>query len=239
MPAPPLTNNFETQIADGTVITTANSDDGTPSAGDAFSAITGSPTFSTTQAHLGTLSMRIDTTGTYAETHAAWTGLGSITTSVWFRAYVYLTAFPVATVLRLFTARTAANANSGFLSMTTAGKLQGLNAAQSGTGQTIATVAIALDQWVRIEWRVVSSATVGELEWWLYNNPEAPIGSYTDHQIGTGLVLGANTDGIRWGPSTVTGPANFVYYTDDVAVSTVAQIGGQPLAPTPIAWVAA
>ena len=220
MPAPPLSNTFESGQPDGTVISAGNSGGG---AGTAFSVITGSPTYSVTHVKAGSLAMSVDTTGTYAETHVAWTGLGSFTTNVWFRTYMYLTANPVATQPRLLCARTSAAANSGFVTMTTAGLLQSMNAAQAGSGT--GTVPVALNQYIRVEWRILSSTTVGESEWWLYNTPEAPIGSFDDHTNTTGMVLGANTDGIRYGAATATGPANFHFWMDDVAVSSTGQVG--------------
>ena len=218
MPAPPLSHTFDSDQADTTVITTGNSVTG----GNAFSAITGSPTYSATNARSGTLAMGIDTTAA-VENHADWTGLGSITTSVWFRAYCYFTANPTAQSVRLIGARTSAAANSGFVVLETAGTLRGMNAAQTGIGSSSA--AISLNQWIRVEWRIVSSTTVGELEVWLYNNPEDPIESFTSHLTNTAAVLGANTDGVRYGSATATGPASYIFWMDDIAVSSTSQIG--------------
>jgi hypothetical protein len=135
--------------------------------------------------------------------------------------------------VRFNAVRTSAAANSAFLTINTGTNvLRSMNAAQSGVGSS-GTVAITLSQWVRIEWRVVSSTTVGESEWWLYNTADAPIDSFDDHVATTGLVLGANTDGIRFGPTTANGPNSFVCWMDDVAVSTRGQIGPSlaPLTP--------
>jgi hypothetical protein len=231
MPALPLANTFESGQPDTTVITTGNSGG---AAGTAFNAVTGSPTFSTAQVKNGERSMRFDTTGTYAQTHCDWTALGSITTSVWIRFYLYLTANPVTTVPRMICIRTSGAANSVFLAMTTGGLLQVLNAAQAGAAT--GSVAVALNQWVRIEARFLSSTTVGEGEWWLYNNPDAGIDSPSDHNSATSMVNGANSDGIQWGPTTVTGPANFVGEIDDVAISSAGRIGTGAPPPVP-SWV--
>lgn len=220
MPAPPILNTFESGQPDTTVITTANSGG---DAGTAFNAITASPTFSTTQAHSGTLAMRWDTTATFAQIHADWTGLGSITTSVWFRFYLYLTANFSGSAPRLIGVRTSTPGNSAFLSMSSTGQLNAMNAAQTGLGA--GSVAVNLNAWVRIEFRVLSSTTVGEFEWWLYNTPEAPIDSFDETKLHTAQVLGANTDGVQWGPTTVTGPNSWVGFFDDVAVSRQEQIG--------------
>jgi hypothetical protein len=218
---PPLANTFESGQADGTAITTANSGG---AAGDAFSAVTGAPPFSTAHAKSGSLAMKFDTTATFAQKHVDWTGFGiAADVDVWYRVYLYISANP-ASGPRLFCVRKSSPAgNSAFISITTAGKVQGMNAAQSGVAT--GTVSVALNQWVRIEFRVRSSTTIGQIEWWLYNTPDAPLGSHDDTASATGLVLGANTDGIMWGPNTVTGPANWVGWLDDPAVSTSGQIG--------------
>ena len=221
MPVPPLSNTFETALADATVITVANSDDGT--AGDAFTTVSNSPTFSTAQAKSGTLAMRYDTTATYTQRYVDWQTLGSITGSVWLRFYMYSTAVPAGSFLRVVLFRTSA-ANCALLFVqTTTGVLQGANAAQAGG--TSGTVAVALNQWVRIEMRVLPSTTAGEVEWWLYNDPEAAIGDFDDHVLITGQVLAANVDQVRLGGTTAAGPTSFVVWFDDVAVSSTGQIG--------------
>lgn len=219
MPAPPLSNTFESGQPDTTVITAGNSGG---AAGDAFSSITASPTYSTTHAKSGTLAGRFDTTATYAEIHVDWTSLGSLTTNTWFRAYCYFTAAPSGANLRLFGMRTVAG-NCGFIAYNSTGKLESLNAAQTGAGP--GSVNVAVNQWVRIEWRLLASTTVGEIEWWLYNTAEAPIGSFDEHVNNTGLVLGSVLDGVRFGGATASGPNSFVGWIDDVAVSSTGQIG--------------
>lgn len=211
-------NNFEGQ-ADGVTITTGNSWGG---GNDGFSSVTSTPTYSTTRAYSGTVSCRNDTTATYTSKYVAWTGLGALTTSCWFRFYLYCTANPSTQGLRLLLVRTA-SANSALLNLGTGGTLQAANAAQ--TGQTAGTVPIALNQWVRIEFRVLSSTTVGEMEWWLYNTANAAIGSHSDHASHTSQVLGANTDQVRLGGTTATGPNSFVFWVDDFAVKKSGQIG--------------
>jgi hypothetical protein len=225
--APPLANTFESGQPDGTVITTVNSGSG----GDGFNVISGSPTFSTTQALRGTLSMRVDTTATYTQANVQWTALGSITTSVWFRQYLWLPSVP-ATILKTNNVRTNAGA-SAWLSIFTTGVVDPLNAAQSGN-ICRGTVAVATSQWIRIEFRVVSSTTVGEFQWWLYNTADAPLGSHDDTNQTTTAVLGANTDAIRFGADTVSGPNSYVFYTDDPAVATDGQIGPSGVLQTPI-----
>lgn len=224
MPAPPLTNTLEGGT-NGVEITSANSGGGS---GDAFSTTTegveGSPFFNSTQKR-DALSMRINYASAPAATlFAQFGGLGSITTAVYFRAYLFLPATPGNNNFYPFGVRTSADASSAILRILSTGSggfIQGRDASNSNLGD--GAVAVALNQWVRIEFRVVSSTTVGEFEWRLYNTADSS--SITDSLSSTGAVLGANTDRINIG-CNVTAPVQpFTVYYDDLAVSTTGWIG--------------
>lgn len=221
----PLANSLESGQADGTAITTANSGGG---AGDAFNAVAGSVVYSTAHAISGSNAFKFDTTATFAAAHVDWSGFGLLTTSVFFRLYIYLTAYPASGPRFIGIRKSSPAGNSAFISITTAGKVQAMNAAQSGV--LTGTTSIPLNQWVRLEFRILSSTTVGEAEWWLYLDPHAAIGSPDEHMTSpSNLVLGANTDGVQWGPTTISGPANWVGWIDEVAVAT-SQIGPAAIA---------
>lgn len=212
-------NTFEGGT-DTVAITAANSGG---LSGDAFQAVTGTLClYSAIQAR-GLLSMQIAEPGTYASAFVPWTTLGAITTDVWGRFYAWFPANPAATGLKLVDIRATAGAACGFVALQPTGRLQLLNAAQSGTAG--GTVAIALNQWVRIEFRILPSTTVGTMTWWLYNTPDAPLGSHDDTATATGMVLGANVDAVRFGANTIAGPANLTWYMDELAISDAGQIG--------------
>lgn len=213
-------NSFEGG-SDGTVITTGNS--GGPS-GDAFDSLTGSSilTFEDTHPHEGTLGMAQAFAGTSVASHADWLTLGSITTSVWIRTYMWFDALPNAN-FRLGIFRTSTPGNSAILQITTAGILRFLRADATTVTASTGSTAIATGQQIRIEARCLSSTTAGEIEWWLYNSPESETPTET---ISVGSeVLGANTDGFFWGTNATTGPTNQTIYSDDLAISDVGKIG--------------
>lgn len=222
MASPPLANTLEGGT-DGVEITSANSASGS---GDAFDdttgSVEGSPYFSSAQAR-DTLSMRFNYTSAPGGTlFAQWSGLGSLTGNVYFRLYMYIPSL-VDNNLYPLGVRTSANASSAILRILSSGLIQGRDAGNSGISE--GTVAVATGQWVRIEMRVISSTTVGELEWRLYNTADAAAGSYDDTANATAAVLGANTDIANFGLN-VTAPASpYTVYFDDLAVSTDDWIG--------------
>jgi hypothetical protein len=211
--------------SDGVLISPANSGG---ASGDAFSAVAGTlPKFSNAQAHTPGLGMRIVDPASAALPHQVeWTGLGSLTTAVYLRWYVYLTGYPVTERAYMIDLRTAAAAQCGFLRLfVTSGFVSAADATNSGFGAD-GSVSPALNKWVRIEARIVPSTTAGELQWRLFNNPESgtPSDASASH---TGLTLGANIDAVRFGITTgAAAPANpFTILFDDVAVGTGDWIG--------------
>lgn len=233
MSVPPLSNNFDGGT-DGVQITAANSG-GT--SGDAFDVVNGvdSLTFSNAQAHSSSLSMRgVNVSG---DRNGEWTGFGSITTSVYFRWYMYLSAWPTTNRHYPLSVRTAAGAACALFRVYTNGTFGVADASNSGTGQdSVATVS--LNQWVRYEVRVQTSN--GGVDWKLFNSPDST--TETENYIGlTGLSLGANVGGAQFGVTTSTIPASpYTFYIDDIAASTTGWIGPRVTTITPsIAWLRA
>jgi hypothetical protein len=222
----PLSNSFEGGT-DGVALSTANTG-GT--SGDAANSVTNPTimTFSNLHAAHGTLSMRILQTATPASTRCDWTAIGSLTTNVWFRMYVYLPASPASGAPVLMGIRDSATALCAELNITT-GRLIRINTAGGAVGALDGTVALPLAGWCRIEFRCLANATTGEFEWRLYNTLDSTTPDET--KSATGLNTLANIDGFRWGQ--VTNPvANFETFHDDVAVSPngwIGPAGGTPL----------
>jgi hypothetical protein len=211
----PWTNDLEAGSAGTTLATTPG----------AFTTITtgASVTFdySATQAHGGALAARIVQPATPAITFGEASGFGIAGgVDVFARGYFFFPALPAADA-QLFIFRTAAAANSARLRIASTGFISALNAAGNGTG-TAGTVQVATNQWVRIEFRVNASTTVGQVEWWLYNNAESLTAS--DTASATAQVLGADTDALRVGTGSAS-PASFTFYFDDLAASTTGPIG--------------
>lgn len=212
MAAPPLQNDFNGGV-NGSTIATANT-----GSGNAWNTVTigasATVTYDDAQTHSGGLSMKIVEPGTAVSCSVIWTGLGTITTDVWSRLYLYITANPGTTWQGLMNYRTATAALCAQLGINTTGKLVGYNAAAGAIAT--GTVSISLNQWVRVEWRVVPSTTVGQLEWRLFNTADSIV---ADETVNTGsLVLGANIDEVRHGIVTTPAPASYTAWFDDVAV---------------------
>jgi hypothetical protein len=218
--AAPLSNTFEGGT-DTTTITTGNSGG---ASGDAFNTVTigasATLTFSATHAAHGGLGMQIVQPVTAVSTFVDWTAVGGGTADTFFRIYVYRTANGSAKGY-IMAARTTTGTATAYLAIGTTGLVECQNPA--GGVLALGSVPIGLNQWVRIEWRVKSSTTVGEVEWRLYNTADST--TITETQSATGAVLGATTDQIRWGTPSTPQPASDTSWYDDLAVSTAGWIG--------------
>jgi hypothetical protein len=235
MPAPPLSNTLEGGT-DTTTITTGNSGG---ASGDAFNNVvigaSATETFSATHAAHGGLAMKITQPASGVSTYVDWTGFGTLTTDVWFRLYVYRTANGSSEGY-VVSVRNAAAAACCYIAISAAGIIRIWNASSAQAALT-GSVAVGLNQWVRIEMRVFPSTTIGEIDWWLYNTPDAPIGSHDETKSATGLVLAANVDQVRWGMPSTPQPVSESSWYDDLAVSTAGQLGPAGAPPPPATTV--
>ena len=224
MPAPPLLNSFEGGT-DGVTISTSNSGglSGVP-----FDAVTGAlPVFTNVQAHRSLLGMRI--VDAAAVQHVDWTGMGSITTSVWFRFYVWMAALPTGASLYVIKFLNQAGGTCAWLRINTSGQIIMSNAAD--TGAFTGSVAINTNGWTRIEARVLPSTTVGELQFWMYKDPDSF--TVSDTALATSQVLAANMGQVQWGVVGTPIPTTpFTFYLDDLGVSSTGPVGPVAAAPS-------
>jgi hypothetical protein len=209
-------NSFEGGT-DGVAISVANSG---AASGDAFTAIVNSPvpTFTTTQFR-GTTAMKIVDAASTTDVEWRW---ASMTATVWSRHYLYLTALPTGATLKIV--RVISDTGGGRcaeFAVGTSGVLVGLNAANAAL--VTGSIAVALNQWVRIETRVFPSTTVGEVEWRLYNVADSS--TITDSGSASAAVLAADIEGVRFGEMSGNPTAPYTIYMDDLAVSDVGWIG--------------
>lgn len=154
-----LTNNAETGLSDGTAVTLANSDDGTPSAGTQLSAIStagGALTYSTTAPRKGALCYR-QVVGASGNAYLRFaTGLAGTTMAG--RVYILLESGASFsgnnTIVRATNAAAAAMLQ---LRLTSAGVPVFLN----GGGTVVATggAALSADTWYRLEFWVTPGTT--------------------------------------------------------------------------------
>lgn len=229
MPAPPLSNDFDGGTA-GATISTGNSGG---ASGDAWTDITigGSAAliYDGAHPHSVPLAMKPTQPASSAQACAGWSGLGSLTADVFFRTILYLTAYPPASNTRFFRCFSFALADCCHLAFgSPGGPNSGLVMAMLPAGTTIAAatgaVQIALNQLVRVEWRIKASTTAGEIEWRLYNSADAAIASFDDTKTVLNQVLAANLDRADFG---AVGPdqSSYSFWMDDISVSTVGWIG--------------
>lgn len=213
-------------LADTTALTTGNT--GGP-AGTAFSTVTGAITASTDFAAAGTRSMKCVTSASTTSTGRDTTALGTLTT-VRGRMYVRLSASPAAN-LRLAMALNGTTMACG-VGLSTTRNLR-LNDSAS-TQMAVGSTPLPTGQWIRIEWEMVASATVGRASAWAWftasstGAPDVTIASgasfntlaqFTSYDAGlsfsTSQTYTAYLDEIAWTDGALLGP-----YADPVTLDT-------------------
>jgi hypothetical protein len=167
----PLSNTFETGLADETGIIEANSDDGT--AGNPWDDVTfnGGSTgvYDTARALSGTLSGRFDQVTTNG-CFITWdtTSIGSVTT-IYGRLYVYVTAQPGAAFW--FIVPESAGTRNGLIRWNAAGTVSVFDSTLGAA--TTGSQTVPLNEWVRMEWKLVCHASTGILEFKMFHGHEA------------------------------------------------------------------
>ena len=179
----PLSNTFETGLADETTITVANSDDG--SAGNAFDLVqiggVGVGVYDAARAAHGTLSARITLDGTNGG-FLEWDASMGTQTEIFGRVYIYRTATP-ADDQWLITCRDGSTTAALFRWSTT-GKIDVFDSPLSSPATS--TNNVPLNQWVRIEWRLLCNATTGIAEAKMFNlDDSSPIETITKSSANT------------------------------------------------------
>lgn len=224
-------------LADTTTLTTSNT---SGPAGTAFNAVVSTVTASTTHAAHGTRSTKYASSAVSTCSGQDTSTLGTLTV-VRGREYVWIDGAPPAN-LRIGQADSAGALACG-VGMST-GRLLRLNDSTS-TQMAIGTVAIPTGQWVRIEWRMVASATVGSASakvWFSADSTGSPDdsissaasfntkASFDRYQLGN--MFSANQTYTRYGDEGAWSDvdAEIGPYVDPVTVTADLE-GGSPLAP--------
>lgn len=214
-----LTAGFETGVNGNTLST---GDAGDASAWSNVTIGTGATlVYDSTRAAFGTLSMKATTTGTAASARAGWFGVGNLTDH-YGRFYLYLTANPGANVA-LVRAETSGAAVDCSLVITTAGKVATFDSA--GASQGVSTTSLTLNQWVRVEYRMIHNAATGSMQVLIFNSPHSSTPTETLNS-NPNINTGASCDRLYFG---IVGVANIgPLWIDNV----VAQV---PAYPGPVA----
>lgn len=197
-----LANTFDGGT-DGVTITTGNSGG---LSGDALGYVAGSPVFSNTQAHSGTLSARFP-----ASSFAA-LGYELAATELWLRVYVWLPNHAAEALIRLWDAVDASGGYLGGIDTKVNGNLD----LRCGGATVNMAGAVALNQWVRIEARF--STTTGA-EAWLYNDADGSTPTATASTASNMFATSNTQELIRFSGTTA-----FSYF-DDLKVSNEGPIG--------------
>ena len=116
------------------------------------------------------MAAKVSTGATSASAFLRWSMSLPPMTDHYGRVYAYFTAFPAAAIRLIRWQNTGGGSLSGFIQLGTDGKLSGENVCR-GLGRP--RHRNLPNQWVRIEYRVIHSATVGQMEIKLFNSPDS------------------------------------------------------------------
>ena len=130
------------------------------------------------------------------------------------RVYLYLTSYP-SSQTQFVRFNTNAGTPSAFIRLAANGRMSVCNAANTII-QTAVNVT-PLNQWVRVEWRLIPSTTVGEIQARIWFSAESA-GAPDEDLSGTAQVLGADTNRVLYGiGATVTAlTADYSWYMDEI-----------------------
>ncbi len=210
------TTTFEAGV-DGNTIATGEGNTPYDLAGKGAS---GTFTYSSTQKY-GTLSAKV-TTGTGAFQIIRWsTALGTLTDQ-YGRAYLFVPSLPGSAQAIIMDSANGGNPRWGFV-LNSDGKITLRNGTALGSTQASATVAISTNQWVRLEFRVISSATVGQMEIKLFNSPDSAVVTETVATTAN-LNTGANSTSIDFGANILNATA-FTFYMDNIVAGATSYPG--------------
>lgn len=219
------TANFETGVAAANLAATD------PGSATAFQAVTPSGgytfTYDSSIKHSGSLSAVCVNPGVAGTCYALWDstvhGTNSTVTE-YGRAYMYFEAFPSNTVQPFIFINAALSATCCRIQVNTTGITTLLNSA----GTTIATFtnAVSVGQWIRMEWSIFPSTTVGVFEVKLFNSAEST--TATETQTVNNAVLAANVGALRFGTGSGNTNNTKKLYFDDVVFGATAYPGPTP-----------
>jgi hypothetical protein len=206
----PLANSFETGLADETAITAVNSD----IAGHPFDAIGGECLYDNLRAAHGSLSMK-GVVDAVEVANIDWsTAIGTVT-EMYTRLYLYMTAWPTST-MRLIRTKNSSAADVSYVQIGNDGIIYAVDATSFSSPATL----LPINEWVRFEWRLLASTTVGINHLRIYQADSATI---LDEVTRTSVNTGVDIDVLAIGNCTSSNVGTF--WLDDLAVSGTDWIG--------------
>lgn len=227
------TANFDAGVSGDPI---ATSDTGSATAWDVrVLNVGGALTYSNAHAVSGTLSGKFGVVGSSSVNYLGWsTALGTITDH-YGRLYLWLDALDSSRTAFVYFITTGSANACGFW-VNSSGTLSVVNNVNSQVGTTSATVSTA--QWVRIEWHIIHSATVGQAEIKLFNTASSTTPTETvTTAANKNFAADAREFWVGWtlGPGT----SGNVFYVDDIIVGATSYPGpivppGPPLTGTTV-----
>ena len=225
------TANFETGTNGNNI---ATSDTGSATAWDAVS-MSGSDSIKYSNAHpaFGTLGAHINNLVGDGPAFMKWQAAYGTVTEDWGRFYAYMTSYgsgDYSVVAGALNGSDTASANiCARIDIGTNGKLRILD--KSGTDSVLGSVALALNQMVRIEYHFLHSTTVGVAEVKLFNTASSITPDDTLTSPASWNTL-ASADRFFFGVPT-TGYPVYDIYIDQIIVGASAYPGPYPVNTTP------
>ena len=222
-----LVNSFEGGSSAAT-ITTSNAGGNTgypygPALNNQFNTVSsvGTLVFDNTRAAHGLLSAKVAAPVSGNTAYVRWDSSLGTQTQIWFRMYLYFTAIPTASSVRIFSYTNSSGTNCATVIVNpTTGYLEMVDT--SGTNMITFASAILLNQWFRVEGTVVNSASAGSGALSMY-----PLDSSTateSHVSAASFDTLANGARVFYGlayTSAIVSP----FWMDDVGVSTTGYLG--------------
>lgn len=189
---------------------------------------TGTVTFSNAESfHSAGLSYLCAVAGSSTTAQFQWNSsvITSTPTTAFGQVAIYLTAYPTVATVEIVRFFTSGGTQLGAIGILTSGKLCTKNAA--GTTVTTAASALPLNQWIRIDPKLISSATAGGVYADAFVN--APLtGTVADASYSAEDALTQNTNGgacqqVSYGICLST--TSFSYYIGQIGFSDTAPLG--------------
>jgi hypothetical protein len=168
------------------------------------------------------LAYEVSTGSTTSDCYAAWTASISALgqqPQLWFRVYLYFTAFPSGSfrLVEFISASTEAAS----LQIDTSGLIHGLNSASSSLYTF--TNPFPLNRWFRVEGNVQGDPTYGVVTIWLFDSPESITPSETHTVVGTNVAGPLST--ARFGVGFLGVPNIGPFWMSNLGVSSSGPLG--------------
>ena len=207
--------------ASGTTATRANSGGLSGSAFDAVAiAAGGTMAFNSTRTAHGLRSYKVAVGGTAGTSVLEWTtSLGGPQPVIYYRAYLYYTAFPAVASSPVST-RTGASVSSASISVSSTGKINIRDAAF--TTRAIVAQPIPLNQWFRVEGYFVGNAVNGAASASLYYPMDSVTAAST--ATATGMNNAGPANAVWFGESN-SGTNEGPWWIDDIGISNAGYLG--------------